>query len=348
MISEPGAIRDAIARGEVRRVVVARVARLGDTLHARPTVELVAAGLPGARLRFLVSAPTAAAARGLPAEVVPWDRARLSLSALAGRRAARAALAGEVDLWLGLDEKALGRDLARASGARFFHAASTAGTHLVERKAGVLHPLGLWDGTTAPPSVRWSPLPAEAAAAAARLAALPPLRVGLQVGSHAVAAGLLGPRRRRDPSDAWLLSAARALHERLGAGVVVHGGTGGPERRAARRLAAALAGAPVVLLEGLGVEALGATLAGLSAFVSANTGPLHLAAAAGTPVVLLDGPSTPLAHPWRAPGGARVLSLGLPCSPCRGTAHGRACPAPRCLDDLPAERVVEAVRGLTA
>lgn len=350
MITDPRAIRDAIARGEVRRVVVARVARLGDTLHARPTVELVAAALPAAQLRFLVSAPTAAAARGLPADVVPWDRGRLSWSAWSARRAARAALAGQVDLWLGLDEKALGRELARASGARLFHAASTAGAHLVERKAGVLHPLGLWDGTTPPPSVRWSPLPAEAAAATARLAGLPPLRVGLQVGSHAVAAGLLAPRRRRDPSDGWLLAAARALHERLGAGVVVHGGTGGPERRAARRLVAALEAErrPVVLAEGLDVEALGATLGALSAFVSANTGPLHLAAAAGAPVVLLDGPSTPLAHPWRAAGGSRVLSLGLPCSPCRGTAHGRACPAPRCLDDLPAERVVEAVRALVA
>lgn len=350
MISDPGAIKDAIARGEVRRVVVARVARLGDTLHARPTVELVAAALPGAALTFVVSAPTAAAARGLPAEVVPWDRGRLSWSAFAARRAARAALAGRVDLWLGLDEKALGRDLARASGARWFHAASSAGTHLVERKAGVLHPLGLWDGTTPPPSVRWAPRDADAAAASARLAGLPPVRVGLQVGSHAVATGLLGPRRRRDPSDGWLLSSARALHERLGAGVVVHGGTGGPERRAARRLAAGLEaeGRPVVLLEGLDVEALGATLARLSAFVSANTGPLHLAAAAGTPVVLLDGPSTPLAHPWRASGGSTVLSLGLPCSPCRGTEHGRRCPAPRCLDDLPADRVVDAVRALVA
>jgi ADP-heptose:LPS heptosyltransferase len=194
--------------------------------------------------------------------------------------------------------------------------------------------------------VRWTPRPEEASAASARLSALPALRVGLQVGSHAVATGLFGPRRRRDPSDAWLVATARALHERLGAGLVVHGGTGGPERRAARRLVAALAGLPVVLVEGLDVEALGATLAGLSAFVSANTGPLHLAAAAGTPVVLLDGPSTPLAHPWRAAGGSRVLSLGLPCSPCRGTEHGRACPAPRCLDDLPAERVVDAVRAL--
>ncbi|MCO5166889.1 MAG: hypothetical protein M9894_11045 [Planctomycetes bacterium] len=338
-------LRAALGRGEVRRVVAARVARVGDTLHVRPALELLRAALPAAHVTFLVSDYARPAARGAAAtEVLGLPRGRSPGALLARRRVARAlAAAGPVDLWLGLEDKPWARRMAARIGCRFFHATSTTGTHVVERKAGVLAPLGLWtDGP--PPPVRWRPLDEALAAARERLTALPRPVVGLQVGSHAMG-GLLAPRRRRDPSPDWVRGAGQALHTALGGGVVVQAGAGGAERRAAREAHAALlrAGVPALLLDGLDLEALGGALAAVDLYVSANTGPAHLAAACGTPLVLLEGPSTAAARPWGAERVA-VLNLGLACSPCRGSPHGRACLVPRCLDDVPFARVVEAAR----
>lgn len=342
-------LRAALAAGEVRRIVAARVARVGDTLHVRPALELLAAALPVARVTFLASDYARAAARGAAAaEVVAWPRGRSPLAMLGRRRAVRALQAGgPIDLWLGLEDKPWGRRLAARLGCRFVHAESTAGVHVVERKAGVLAPLGLWSGAP-PPPIRWRPLETALDAARQRLAPLPRPVVGLQVGSHAMG-GLLAPRRRRDPAPSWVVAAGLALHEGVGAGVVVHAGAGGAERRAAREAHRGLraSGVPALLLEGLDLEALGGVIAAIDLYVSANTGPAHLAAACGTPLILLEGPSTAAARPWGAPR-VEVLNLGLACSPCRGSEHGRRCGTPRCLDDVPVARVLAAARALLA
>lgn len=348
--TDPARIRAALARGEVRRVLAVRAARLGDTLHVLPALALLRGALPEAELTFLCAATARPVARAAPVDRVvayphkgrgpgPW---------LARRRAVRELGApGAPDLVLGLEDKPWGRRLAARLGARFRHAAAEGGAHVVERKAAVLRPLGLWESGR-PPPIRWAPAPGAAERVSPLLAGLPAPRVGLQVGSHG-AGGLLRPRRRRDPSPGWLRATARALHAALGAGLLVHGGRGGREGRTARALARDLAGdgLPVAVAEGLDVDGLGAALAGLDALVSANTGPAHLAAAVGTPVVLLHGPSTPRALPWRAEGLA-VLARGLACSPCRGTVHGRLCRVPRCLDELAPGDVADAVAGLVA
>ena len=92
---------------------------------------------------------------------------------------------------------------------------------MVERKAGVLVPLGLWDPAEPAPSIRWEPDPQAVEAARQLLAPLPRPRIGLQAGSHAGRA-LLAPRRRRDPSPDWLVSTGTALAQGLGASLAVH------------------------------------------------------------------------------------------------------------------------------
>ncbi|MFZ5453396.1 MAG: lipopolysaccharide heptosyltransferase II [Thermodesulfobacteriota bacterium] len=68
--------------------------------------------------------------------------------------------------------------------------------------------------------------------------------------------------------------------------------------------------------------------------VTADTGPMHLAAALGTPVVAIFGPTAPgRSGPFGA--GHRVVRLGVACSPC----FKRRCQEPRCLTDLAPEAV---------
>jgi heptosyltransferase I len=75
--------------------------------------------------------------------------------------------------------------------------------------------------------------------------------------------------------------------------------------------------------------------------VTADTGPMHLAAALGTPVAALFGPTAP----WRTGpfgDGHQVVRLALPCSPC----FQRQCPEPRCLTELPLSLAQDAVEKI--
>ncbi len=74
-------------------------------------------------------------------------------------------------------------------------------------------------------------------------------------------------------------------------------------------------------------------------FFGPDTGPMHLAVAVNTKTVVWMGPTDPnLKGPY--PGRGFVVSLNLPCHPCRN----KGCQPNRCLTDLPFEMVWEAVK----
>jgi len=106
-------------------------------------------------------------------------------------------------------------------------------------------------------------------------------------------------------------------------------------------------GAVVDLGGGTDLAGLAGVLQRADAVVVGNTGPAHLAAAVGTPVVSLFAPTVPVERwrPWRVPH----VVLGDPGAACAGT-RARSCPVPGhpCLDGVPAEDVVAAVRALAA
>nr|VFJ95173.1 MAG: heptosyltransferase-1 [Candidatus Kentron sp. H]VFJ96033.1 MAG: heptosyltransferase-1 [Candidatus Kentron sp. H]VFK02120.1 MAG: heptosyltransferase-1 [Candidatus Kentron sp. H] len=119
----------------------------------------------------------------------------------------------------------------------------------------------------------------------------------------------------------------------------------GTERLRARRIAEASGGEAPHRMDLTGLAGL---LSGAAGCISVDTGPGHLAAAVGCPTVSLFGPTDPrLTGPYGR--NQRILHSDFPCAPCLRKrcsypieqGHG-----PPCFDELSADRVFAAFRGL--
>jgi heptosyltransferase-2 len=151
---------------------------------------------------------------------------------------------------------------------------------------------------------------------------------------------------RRWGPECWA-AVADDLARNNDAGVVLVGapadGTGA--------VAAAMA-TPALDLAGLtSLPQLAALLSQCDLFLGADSGIMHLAAAVGVPVVALFGPSNHLAWgPWAPGGQARIVRLGLNCSPCSYVGHSvgwrDGCWHRSCLADLPPAQVLAAIAAL--
>jgi ADP-heptose:LPS heptosyltransferase len=92
---------------------------------------------------------------------------------------------------------------------------------------------------------------------------------------------------------------------------------------------------------------LAAVLRECSLYVGNDTGPMHVAAAMNAPVIALFGSSCHHRfHPWTQ--NYQVIANKLPCSPCASDPHRDRCVEciydhPRCMHELPLERVKEAI-----
>ena len=121
------------------------------------------------------------------------------------------------------------------------------------------------------------------------------------------------------------------------------------ERHLADVVAAPLTPEPLNLAGELSVDALPDVLAAARVVVAGDTGPLHLAAALGTPVVGIYGPTDPRNTGPLGPQ-ARMVRLGIGCSPCYDLQSPAECKLPdrsvACMWGLSPDRVFESVAAL--
>jgi heptosyltransferase-2 len=119
----------------------------------------------------------------------------------------------------------------------------------------------------------------------------------------------------------------------------------GPEEEDEAVLIADDAGPRVHVVRGFPLIDVARRIAACTAFVSNDSGLMHIAAACGVPTVALFGPTDPRRT---APRDAVVMTQSVDCAPCwplEATGHRDSCPLPSpiCLTGLDPERVWEAL-----
>jgi lipopolysaccharide heptosyltransferase I len=339
-------------------VLIVRLSAVGDVLHALPAAAALRRARPGALLDWVVEDRAAALLEGHPlldrVHVFPrrrwrealsrpwrWPRAAFEVAGFAARLLAR-----RYDVALDLQGNLKSGVLAWASGAPrrigFASAGAREGNgffvnvrvaprarHRVERNAEAASAVL---GTRLSPEPFAVPVPAaEAARVGAALSAL-----GLADRPFAVLhPGTSGfGAFKRWPAERFARLAERLAEDRGLAVLVTHG----PGEEALAEAVRAAARVPVVPFSPGSLPALAETIRRARAFVSADTGPLHLAAAVGTPLVGLFGPKDATVYgPYGVPadgGPPRPLAVlvrdDVPCRPC----PLRWCPDPVCMTGL--------------
>jgi heptosyltransferase-1 len=345
-----------------RRILIVRTSAIGDIVFASPLAAALRAAYPDAHIAWLVEAGLEGLIASDPAldEVLTWPKAEwrelwrqrrlLALWRAVGGFRARLRQ-GDFDLVLDLQGLLKSGLLAWLTGAR-----RRVGLGSREGSPWLMTEVIAKGGDPARISSEYLDLAerlglphepflprlfvkdADAAQARAMLAAH-----GLEPGRYA----LLAPFTTR-PQKHWQESAwpelASALRAELGLPALMLGGRG--DLLAAERIAQA--GRDIVNLAGATRLAEAAALVQDAALVvGVDTGLTHMGIAFARPTVAIFGSTRPYLETGRA--NARVIWLGLPCSPCRRrpTCAGRF----TCLADISPARVLDeacAVLGMPA
>lgn len=333
--------------GGAENVLVMQSAFLGDSLLTLPLLRRLKEILPGARVTVLTIEKTAAIFRGSEwADEVLVDDKRGADGGLAGPWRLAARLADrKFDLAVIPHRSFRSALIARLAGIpRRIGFDSSAGSplltdtvpfswlmHDLERNLSLTLPLG----SPAAPSKgesRYLTPPA----LKAELAALLPAGATL-VGVHPGSAWA---------TKRWLPERFAELCRRLEADGVVPVLVGGPDDAALGASIAKECGA-INFVGKTGLEDLKGLMGRLSAFVTNDSGPMHLAAASGVPVVAIFGATTRELGFFPYGPGHKVVEADLACRPC-GLHGQRECPEGHflCMRLLTVDQVHEATRSV--
>jgi ADP-heptose:LPS heptosyltransferase len=328
-----------------RNILLLRLERIGDLLMTLGAIEAVRTRAPGAKIHLVVGSWNASLAGLLPGidscETldVSW-LARQDSGASIGTlvRAAWSWRARDFDLALNFEPDIRSNLLLALSGAPRCVGFSSGGggaflTTALDYVPGAhtaTNALRIVDASlhaAAGEALHQYPrLPVSAAARQAASSLLGSRETGrVLVGIHASG----GRDIKQWHMDRFAQLATRLSREH--AATIVLTGTSG-DRPLVDRIASALP-ADVTVLDVAGAMELpvfAGLLEQLSLFITADTGPMHLAAAVGTPIVALFGPSDPARY-GPLTDRARVLTAGLWCRPCNRVRR----PPARCAGGVP-------------
>ncbi len=345
------------------RILIVKLADIGDVLTATPALHALRQTFPAARLDLLTTPAAAAAVQ--PSLV---DRVLVTPRSLARRPGDLPALLKllsdlrrtRYDALLFLHHLTLGagvakyRLLAAAAGAPLLLGLDNGKggwlTHSVPDEGfGALHEVVYWLRVAELLGAKASTVSLHANYTQADLLAVQPLLSGLGPGPLVVihpGSGGYSLARRWEPAK-WA-AVADALARRYRAQIVL---VGTPADGAAT-VQASMASSALNLAGQTTLSQLAAVLAQCDLFLGADSGVMHVAASVQAPIVALFGPSNAAAWgPWTPEAPSTVVRLGLRCSPCSYVGHRvgarDGCWHRSCLADLqPAQVLAAAVEAL--
>jgi ADP-heptose:LPS heptosyltransferase len=359
-----------------RRILVVKLASLGDLLTATPALRALRTTFSDARIGVLTTPSSAPALRGLDSfdQVLTFDKFAFDRPADALRSLPSALVLAAHLRAAGWDTLVLLHHLTTPFGiAKYGGLALGSGAH---RRVGLDNGRGRWfltdsavDGGfgwhhevdywldvvgvlgarhPSTPRLELCVTPDDDGWAAARFRELQIDRAVLLVPGS----GAFSRARRWSPQR--FAEVGRTLLERHGLTPLVLSGLDPDEQDLARHVAADIGPKAKVAPPAPGPQALGALIRRCQLVVANDSGPVHVATAVGTPVVAVFGPSNDRAWGPYPPRDARhqVVREAVACAPCihRGHSFGtpQGCRARTCLAILEVSDVVAAVeRALT-
>jgi heptosyltransferase-2 len=344
------------------RILIVKLADIGDVLTATPALHALRQTFPAARLDLLTTPPVAAAVQ--PSLIDRVLTAPRSLARRPGELPSLLRLLADLrrgcyDVVLFLHHLTLGagvakyRLLAAATGARLLLGLDNGKgswlTHSVRDEGfGAMHEVEYWLRVTALLGAKVSNSFLHVNHTQADLLAVNPLLQGLGpqplVAIHP-GSGCYSLARRWEPAK-WA-AVADELARRYRVQVLLVG----TPADGAEAVQAAMVRPALNLAGRTTLPQLAAVLTQCALFLGADSGVMHMAASIGVPIVALFGPSNHLAWgPWMPETPATVVRLGLRCSPCSYVGHSvgarDGCWHRSCMADLQPEQVLAAVEAL--
>ncbi len=334
------------------KFLVIRLGSLGDVVLATAVVEVLKESFPDSEIDFLVKREYGDILSGNPklGKVIPFD-ARGKNGGMKGVLAAAETLRSRrythvIDLHANLRSRLICALLPGTKKLRYNKQSikrrllvrgwNVETRHTLENYLGALSPLGIGERKALPRIY----LPAGEIEAAEKLLE------EHDIGQGSIVIGLSPGARwstKMWPEERFV-ETGKMITDELGAAVLVFGGP--EESGLAGRIAAGIGekALPVAGLSGLKGSA--ALMARCAAFLTNDSGPMHMAAAVGTPVVAIFGP-TVRGLGFSPLGRSRIIERELPCRPC--SLHGAdSCPAEHfeCMKGIGASDVFEKIREI--
>jgi ADP-heptose:LPS heptosyltransferase len=342
------------------RLLVVKLASLGDLLTITPALRALRTSFPTAHIGVLTTPGSAPVLRGLDSfdEVIIFDKFAFDRPANAMHGLPRALAlardlrAGRWDTLVLLHHLTTAFGIAKYAGLSLFSGASRrvgldngrGGWFLtqssVDRGFGWRHETEYWLdvvrvlGARHPgkPRLELCIAPDDDAWAAARWG-----EMDLRDGAVLLAPGSGAFSRARRWSPARFAAVGAALFEALGLTPIVLSGLDADEQILARKVAAEIGPAARVAPPAPGPQALGALLRRCRVVIANDGGVVHVATTVRTPIVAIFGPTNDRAWGPYPPGDPRhqVVREALACAPCTHRGHDfgtpQGCPARTCL-----------------